>query len=321
VRAVVVTSNGGPDVLELRDEPEPEAAPGQLLVELEAAGVNFRDVYEREGRGAYANEPPLVAGAEGAGTIVAVGDGVEGIKPGDRVAWAAAPGSCAERVAVPAKAAVPIPDGVSSELAAAATLQGMTAHYLCVSTYPVQEGDDVLVHAAAGGVGLLLTQMVKQRGGRVIATTSTPEKAELARGAGADETIGYDGFAERVRELTGGEGVAVVYDGIAKDTFDGSLAALRRRGMLVLYGQASGPVPPYDLEQLRKGSLYVTRPGLPDYVATREELLWRAGEVFDWIAEGKLDVRIGERYALADARRAHEDLEARRTTGKLLLVP
>jgi NADPH2:quinone reductase len=321
MRAVVVTRNGGPDVLELRDEPEPEAGAGQVLVALEAAGVNFRDVYEREGRGAYANDPPLVAGAEGAGTIVAVGEGVDGLAEGDRVAWAAAPGSCAERVAVSAAAAVNVPDGVGCDVAAAVLLQGMTAHYLCVSTYPVREGDDVLVHAAAGGVGLLLTQMIKQRGGRVIATTSTPEKAELARGAGADETIGYDNFAERVRELTGGKGVEVVYDGIAKDTFDGSLASLRRRGMLVLYGQASGPVPPYDVEELRVGSFYLTRPGLPSYVATREELEWRASEVFDAVAAGRLDVRIGQRYGLSDARQAHEDLEARRTTGKLILVP
>jgi NADPH:quinone reductase len=321
VRAVVVTRNGGPDVLELRDEPEPQPGAGLLVVALEAAGVNFRDVYEREGRGAYKNDPPLIAGAEGAGTVVEVGDGVEDIAVGDRVAWAAAPGSYAERVAVDATKAVPIPEGVSSEAVAAALLQGMTAHYLCVSTYPVQQGDDVLVHAAAGGVGLLLTQMVKQRGGRVIATTSTDEKAELARGAGADEVIGYDGFAERVRELTGGKGVDVVYDGIAKETFDRSLASLRRRGTLVLYGQASGPAPPYDLEDLRKGSLYVTRPGLPDYTATREELLWRAGEVCGWIADGRLDVRIGGRYPLEDARRAQEDLQARRSTGKLVLVP
>jgi NADPH2:quinone reductase len=321
MRAIVITKKGGPDVLELRDEPEPAPGADELLVAVEAAGVNYRDVYEREGRGAYRNDPPLIAGAEGAGTVVEVGDGVADIAVGDRVTWAAAPGSYAERVAVDAAKAVPIPEGVSSEVAAAALLQGMTAHYLCVSTYPVQQGDDVLVHAAAGGVGLLLTQMVKQRGGRVIATTSTDDKAELARGAGADEVIGYDGFAERVRELTGGKGVEVVYDGIAKDTFDGSLASLRRRGTLVLYGQASGPAPPYDLEDLRKGSLYVTRPGLPDYTATREELLWRAGEVCGWIAEGKLDVRIGGRYPLEDARRAQEDLQARRTIGKLVLVP
>jgi NADPH2:quinone reductase len=321
VRALVITRNGGPDVLELRDEPEPEARPGALVVALEAAGVNFRDVYEREGRGAYANDPPLISGAEGAGRVVEVGEGADGFAVGDCVAWAAAPGSAAEKVLVPARAAVPVPDGVSSELAAAAILQGMTAHYLCVSTYPVLAGEDVLVHAAAGGVGLLLTQMVKQRGARVIATTSTAEKAELARAAGADETIGYDGFADTVRELTGGDGVAVVYDGIAQATFEGSLAALRRRGTLVLYGQASGPVPPFDLERLRVGSLYVTRPGLPDYTATRDELLWRAGEVFDAIAAGRLDVRIGERYPLEESRRAHEDLQARRTTGKLILTP
>jgi NADPH:quinone reductase len=321
MRAIVITRNGGPEVLELRDEPDPEPQPGKLVVQLEAAGVNFRDVYEREGRGAYSNTPPLVAGAEGAGTVVAVGDGVSEFSEGDRVGWSAAPGSYAERVAVAARQAVPVPDGVSSELAAAALLQGMTAHYLALSTYPVQEGDDVLVHAGAGGVGLLLTQIVKLRGGRVIATTSTEEKARLARAAGADETIGYEGFSERVRELTGGEGVAVAYDAVARTTFEGSLAALRRRGTLVLYGQASGPVEPFDPERLRTGSWYLTRPGLPSYTATREELLQRAGDVFGWIAEGRLDVRIGGRYPLEEARRAHEDLAARRSTGKLLLLP
>jgi NADPH2:quinone reductase len=310
MRAIVVSRNGGPEVLEARDVPEPEPGPDRLLVDVEAVGVNYRDVYEREGRGAYANSPPLVAGIEGAGTVVG---------SGERVGWVAAPGSYAERVAVPAAAAVPLPGGVSSEIAAAVLLQGMTAHYLCTSTYAVQPGDDVLVHAAAGGVGLLLTQMVKLRGGRVIATTSSDEKAALARGAGADETIGYDGFADRVRELTGGRGVAVAYDAVGASTFEGSLAALRRRGTLVLYGQASGPVAPFDLERLRAGSLYVTRPGLPDYTATRDELLARGGEVLSWVAEGRLDVRIGARYPLEDARRAHEDLEARRTTGKLLL--
>src|SRR3954447_23028487 len=216
MRAVVITANGGPEVLELRDEPEPERAPGKLLVALEAAGVNFRDVYEREGKlAAYANAPPLIGGVEGAGTVV---EGGEGFSPGDRVCWVAAPGSYAERVLVDASLAVPVPDGVSSEQAAAVILQGMTAQYLCTATYPVQAGDDVLIHAAAGGVGLLLTQMVKLRGGRGVATTATGEKAELARRAGADETLGYEGFAEHVRELTGGRGVAVVYDGIAKDT-------------------------------------------------------------------------------------------------------
>jgi NADPH2:quinone reductase len=319
VRAVVITANGGPEVLELRDEPEPEPAPGKLVVALEAAGVNFRDVYEREGRlAAYANTPPLIGGVEGAGTVI---EGADGFSPGDRVCWVAAPGSYAERVLVDASRAVPVPDGVSSELAAAVILQGMTAQYLCTATYPVQPGDDVLIHAAAGGVGLLLTQLVKRRGGRVIATTSTPEKAELARAAGADHTIAYDGVAERVRELTDGRGVAVVFDSVGRTTFHESLRALRRRGTLVLFGAASGPPEPYEPEELRRGSLYLTRPGLPDYTATREELLERAADVLGQVADGTLDVRIGARYPLADARRAHEDLEARRSTGKLILVP
>jgi NADPH2:quinone reductase len=288
-------------------------------VALEAAGVNYRDVYEREGGGAHAAATPSVCGVEGAGTVVRSRS--DDFREGDRVAWAAAPGSYAERVVVEGRNAVPLPGGTPSDLAAAVLLQGMTAHYLCHSTYPVQPGDDVLVHAAAGGVGLLLVQMVKRRGGRVIATTSTDEKAQLARQAGADETIGYDGFADRVRELTGGRGVAVAYDGIGRDTFDDSLAALRRRGYMVLYGEASGrpdPVPP---ERLRAQSVYLTRPGLPSYTATREELLERAGAVLGWVADGSLGVRVGARYALAEARRAHEDLEARRSTGKLLLVP
>jgi NADPH2:quinone reductase len=320
MRAIVITRKGGPDVLELRDEPEPEPGPGELLVAVEAAGVNYRDVYEREGRGqAYGHARfPLVAGVEGAGTVLRGGDG---FAEGDRVGWVAAPGSYAERVVVPADKAVPLPDGTSSELAAAALLQGMTAHYLAHSTYRVKVGDDVLVHAAAGGVGLLLTQMVKQRGGRVIATTSSEEKAELARGAGADEAIPYEGFSERVRELTGGAGVAVVYDAIGAATFEDGVDALRPRGTMVLYGMASGPAPHYDPQRLQARSLYLTRPGLPDYTATREELLERAGYVCDRIADGTLDVRIGARHPLAGARRAHEDLEARRTTGKLLLLP
>jgi NADPH2:quinone reductase len=319
MRAIVITRHGGPEVLELRDEPEPQPGPGQLLVALEAAGVNYRDVYEREGGSAHAAETPSVCGVEGAGRVVA--SDVEAFREGDRVAWVAGPGSYAERVAVEAGNAVPLPHGTPSDLAAAVLLQGMTAHYLCHSTYPVQAGDDVLVHAAAGGVGLLLVQMVKRRGGRVIATTSTEEKAQLAREAGADETIGYDGFADRVRELTDGRGVAVAYDGIGRDTFDDSLAALGRRGYMVLYGEASGrpdPVPP---ERLRAQSAYLTRPGLPSYTATREELLERAGAVLGWVADGSLSVRVGGRYPLAHARRAHEDLEARRSTGKLLLVP
>lgn len=319
MRAVVVTRAGGPEVLEVREEPDPSPAAGQLLVAVEAVGVNYRDVYEREGN--YGRQPPLIVGAEGAGTVAEAGEGSE-LSVGDRVAWVNAPGSYAEKVVVDAAAAIPIPDGLSFELAAASLLQGMTAHYLAVSTYPVEPGDTVIVHAAAGGVGLLLTQVVKRRGGRVIATTSTEEKAELARAAGADEVIGYDGFAVRARELTGGQGVAAVYDGVGKATMLAGLDALRPRGTMVLYGAASGQPEPLDLGRLGAGgSLYVTRPILGAYTATREELLQRAGDVLGWIESGDLSVRIGGRYPLDEARRAHEDLEARRTTGKLILVP
>jgi NADPH2:quinone reductase len=323
VRAIVVTRNGGPEVLELRDVPDPEVGPGQLLVDVEAIGVNFRDIYEREGVGGYSGgDPPFVIGAEGAGIVAEVGDGVHDFRPGDRVAWAAAPGSYAERVVVGEDKAVPVPDGVSTEVAAAALLQGMTAHYLAIDTYPVQSRDPVLVHAAAGGVGLLLTQIVKLRDGRVIATTGSEKKAELARGAGADHVIGYDGFADTARELSGGAGVAAVYDGIGKATFDESLRALRPRGYMVLYGAASGQVDPVDPQRLHAGgSLYLTRPGLPHYVSTTHELRSRAAEVFGWIADRRLEVRIGARYPLAEARQAQEDLAARKTTGKVLLMP
>jgi NADPH:quinone reductase len=322
MRAIVVTRNGGPEVLEPRDEPDPQPASGQLLVDVEAIGVNFRDIYEREGVGSYAGDPPFVAGAEGSGTVAAVGDGASEFSIGDRVAWVAAPGSYAERVVVDEDKAVPVPDGVSMEVAAAALLQGMTAQYLATDTYPVQPRDPVLVHAAAGGVGLLLTQIVKLRDGRVIATTGSSEKAALARGAGADHVIGYENFAEEARELAGRAGVAVVYDGIGQATFDQSLAALRPRGYMVLYGAASGQVPPVDPQRLHAGgSLFLTRPGLPHYTATRHELLSRAAEVFGWIADRRLDVRIGARYPLEEARRAQEDLAGRKTTGKVLLTP
>jgi NADPH2:quinone reductase len=322
MRAIVVTRHGGPEVLELQDVPDPEPGRGQLLVDVEAAGVNFRDIYEREGVGAYAAEPPIGAGAEGAGTVAAVGEGVHELKPGDRVAWSAAPGSYAEKALVDEDKAVPVPEGVPTDVAAAALLQGMTAQYLAVDTYPVKPGDDVLVHAAAGGVGLLLTQIVKLLGGRVIATTSTDEKAQLARQAGADDVIGYDGFADRARELSGNRGVAVVYDGVGQATFDESLRALRPRGHMVLYGASSGQVAPVDPQRLHQlKSLYLTRPGLPHYTATRHELLARAAQVFGWIADRRLEVRVGARYPLAEARRAHEDLAARRTTGKLILEP
>jgi NADPH:quinone reductase len=318
MRAVIVTRSGGPEVLELRERPAPNPGRGELVVDVDAAGVNYRDIYEREGRGT----PPLVAGVEGAGTVGAVGDEVSEFFVGDRVAWMDAQGSYAEQVVVPAVRAVPVPAGVSSELAAAALLQGMTAQYLATTTYRVRPGDDVLLHAVGGGVGLLLTQVVKMRGGRVIGTTSSDEKEQRARTAGAADVIPYEGFAERTRELTGGDGVAVVYDGIGQATFDESLRALRTRGHLVLFGAASGRVPPIDPMRLEdNGSLFLTRPSIRHYVAKREELLERAADVFGWMAESKLDVHIGGRYPLADARRAHEDLAGRRTSGKLLLVP
>jgi NADPH2:quinone reductase len=321
MRAIVATIHGGPEVLEPRELPAPQAGPGRLLVDVEAVGVNYRDIYEREGAGGYGRTTPSVVGVEGAGTVAAVGEGVTELSAGQRVAWSAAPGSYAEQVVVDAAEAVPVPDGISAELAAAVLLQGMTAHYLATSTFPVPAGADVLVHAAAGGVGLLLTQVVKLRGGRVIATTSSDEKAQLARAAGADEVIGYESFADRVRELTGGRGVAVVYDGVGRATFDASLDSLRPRGCMVLYGAASGPVAPVDPARLLAGgSLYLTRPSLKHY-AGRDELLQRAGELFAWIEDGKLDVRVGGRYPLEEARRAQEDLAGRRTTGKLILVP
>ena len=322
MRAVVITRSGGPEVYELQDVPDPVPGPNELLVKVEAAGVNYRDVYERVGGGAYDAAPGTIAGVEGAGSVVSLGEGVEGFAAGDRVVWSAAQGSYAEFVLVAADAAVPVPDDVSSEVAAAVLLQGITAHYLTCDSYAIKPGDAVLVHAGAGGVGLLLTQIAKLKGARVIATTSGGEKAELARGAGADEVIGYEGFPERVRELTDGEGVAAVYDGIGRTTFDDGLKALRPAGVMVLYGSASGWPDPLDTRVLAsRGSLYVQRPVLGTYVRTRELLLARAGEVFDWVRSGRLDVRIGARYPLADAARSHEDLEARRTTGKLLLIP
>lgn len=311
MRAIVVTRSGGPEVLELQDVSAPEPGPGDLLVDVAFAGVNFRDIYER--RGGYGPPPPVIAGIEGTGGVVALGEGVSEATDGDRVAWNNAQGSYAEQVVVPAARSVPVPDDITDELACAALLQGMTAHYLTHATYPVQPGDEVLVHAGAGGAGRLVIQMAKAFGGRVTATTSGGEKADLARSAGADEVIGYDEVPERRFE--------VVYDGVGAATFDRSLSALRPRGMLVLYGAASGSVPPFDLSRLAGGgSLFVTRPTLGNYVATREELLRRAGDVYGWLAEGSLDVRIGATYPLENARQGQEDLESRRTTGKLLLA-
>jgi NADPH2:quinone reductase len=321
MRAVLVSEHGGPGTLQVTDVPVAQPGPGELLVDVAAVGVNFADIYAREGRYPYARELPFVLGQEGAGTIIATGPGTD-FAVGDRVAWTGAGGCYAEQAVVVAASAVPVPDGMDLATAAAVLLQGMTAHYLCYSTYPVNQDDPVVVHAAAGGVGLLLTQLVKMRGGIVVATTSSPDKAALAREAGADFLAGYEDFGDVVRQVTGGAGAAVVYDGVGQATFEASLAALRQRGYLVLYGAASGPVPPFDLQRLNPaGSLFVTRPTLAHYVATREELLWRAGDLFGWISEGRLAVRVGGRYPLHAAAQAHEDLAGRRTTGKLLLLP
>ena len=324
MRVIQVEQRGGPEVLTVAERPAPQPGLGQIVAEIAAAGVNYMDIYQREGVGGYRPPLPFVTGTEGAGTIIAVGADVADLAVGDRVAWVG-PGSYAEQVVLPADRVVPVPDGISTELAAAAILQGMTAHYLVTSTYPVQAGDVTMVHAAAGGVGLLLTQMIKRRGGIVVATCSggeDGEKAGLARAAGADHVIGYDRSRAVIDEITGGVGAHVVYDGVGQATFDDSLASLRPRGMLVVYGAASGQVPPFDIQRLNAGgSLFATRPTLAHYVADAAELRWRASEVFDWIASGELDVRIGGRYPLADAGRAQQDLAARRTTGKLLLIP
>jgi len=323
MRTVVVESTGGSEVLTVRELEPPEPGPGELRVDVAAAGVNFIDIYFRTGL--YSLPVPFQLGSEGAGTVSAVGEGVEGVAVGDRVAWAMVRGSgYAEQVLLPAERAVPVPDGVDLEVAAAVMLQGMTAHYLCESTYPARSGETALVHAAAGGLGLLLTQMLTAKGVRVIGTTSTEEKERLARGAGAAEVVRYteQDLRAEVERLTDGRGVDVVYDSVGKDTFDAGLDVLRPRGYMVLCGASSGPVPPFDPQSLNpKGSLFLTRPSLGHYIATREELLERGEAVLSAVAEGRLDVRVGGRYSLEDAGRAHDDLENRRTTGKLLVVP
>lgn len=299
---------------------KPAPGPGQALVRLAAAGVNFLDVYFRSGL--YPQPVPYTPGNEGAGTVVAVGEGVDTPKVGDRVASTNLTGAYAQFALAPADRLIPVSDDISDEVAAATLLQGMTAHYLLHDSYPVRPGDTVLVHAAAGGVGLLLTQLATRLGARVIGTVSTSDKERLARQAGAAEVVGYEDVPARVRELTGGEGVHAVYDGVGRNTFDASLASLRRHGVLVLFGYASGPVPSFDLNRLQEnGSLYVTRPTLNHFIVSNEDLARRANDVFSWVAEGALRIAIGGRYPLADARRAHEDLAARRTTGKLLLIP
>jgi NADPH2:quinone reductase len=311
--AIEIARHGGPDVLRYTRLEDPVPRGAEVVVEVEAVGMNYRDVYERQGAGIYAGDVPRVIGVEGAGTVA---------QTGERVAWVAVPGSYAERIVASAESLVSVPDGVSLKVACAVLLQGMTAHYLAYDSFPIKDGDWVLVHAAAGGVGRLLAQLANLRGGRVIGTTSSEAKAGLALSAGAEEVIGYDRFGDRVREITGGDGVAVVYDGVGKATFLEGLKALRPTGTMVLYGAASGPPEPMEMLLLATlGSLYVQRPTLNTYTARPEQLRERAAAVFTLVAEGALEVRIGRRYPLARAREAHEELESRATTGKLLLVP
>jgi NADPH2:quinone reductase len=322
MKAVQVKQVGGPEVMEVVELPVPQPKANEAVVKLAAAGVNFIDVYYREGR--YKAPLPFVLGQEGAGVVTATGAEVKSVKVGDRVAWTAQLGSYAEYAAVPADRLVPIPPGVSDHEAAAAMLQGMTAQYLSHDTYPLKKGETTLIHAAAGGVGLLLVQMAHNIGVRVIATVSTEDKAKLARGAGADEVILYTqaDFETETKRLTGGKGVDVVYDSVGKTTFDKGLNILRPRGMMVLFGGSSGAVPPFDLIVLtQKGSLFLTRPSLGNYISTREELVARSGAVFSMFTAGRLKLRIEHTYPLAEAQRAQHDLEGRKTTGKLLLIP
>jgi NADPH2:quinone reductase len=322
MKAIQVKHPGGAEALEFVEIPNPQPKPNEAVVKVAAAGVNFIDVYQREGR--YKVPLPFVAGQEGAGVITALGDQVKSFKAGDRVAWTGIQGSYAEYAAVPADRLVPIPAGVSDREAAAVMLQGMTAHYLVYSTFPLKRGETALVHAAAGGVGLLLVQMAHNIGARVIGTVSTEEKAKLARAAGADDIILYtqSDFESETRRLTDGRGVDVVYDSVGKTTFEKSLNVLRPRGMMVLFGGSSGAVAPFDPLQLTaRGSLFMTRPSLTNYIASREELESRATALFGMIAAKKLKLRIEHTYPLAQAQQAHRDLEGRKTTGKLLLLP
>ena len=322
MKAVRVHAPGGPDALRYEDVPQPAAGPGQVLVKVEAAGVNYIDVYQRSGL--YKVATPFTLGQEAAGVVTAVGSGVRDVRLGDRVAYTGVLGAYGEFAVVPADRVVVLPAGITTKQGAAAMLQGMTAHYLASATYPLTPGATCVVHAAAGGVGLLLCQIAKLRGARVIGTVSTREKAALARAAGADEVILYteQDFEAAVKGLAGSAGVQVVYDAVGRTTFEKGLNCLARRGMMVLYGQSSGPVGPFDPQVLsQKGSLFLTRPMLGHYIATRAELLERAGEVLGWIQSGKLELRIGAEFALADAAEAHRQLEGRKTTGKVLLIP
>jgi NADPH2:quinone reductase len=320
MKAISVSEHGGPEVLELVSLPTPEPFADQVLVQVLAAGVNYIDTYQRSG--AYQMQLPFTPGMDGAGEVIAVGEQVTDIKVGDIVAWPSAAGSYAEYIAIAANRVVSVPAGLDPAVACASMLQGMTAHYLINDTYRVQAGTVALVHAAAGGVGLLLTQMISARGGTVIATASTREKLDAALAAGASHALDYDRFDEAVRELTDGQGVDVVYDGVGATTFERSLASLKRRGMLVLFGAASGPVPPVDLQILnRMGSLYITRPTLADYIVTRAELESRAGDIFSQLVTGRLSFKIGGSYSLERAQDAHRDLQSRKTSGKLVLKP
>jgi NADPH2:quinone reductase len=322
MKAIRVHASGGPEVLKLEDVPEPTPKPGEAIVKIDAAGLNFIDVYQRSGL--YKLEMPLTLGLEAGGTVTAIGPGVTDVKVGDKVAYTGVPGAYAEYAAVPAARLVVLPQGVSTKQGAAAMLQGLTAHYLACSTWPLKKGDTCLVHAAAGGVGLLLTQIAKLRGARVIGTVSTDEKAKLAREAGADEVILYtkQDFEVEVKRITGGKGLQVNYDSVGKTTFEKGFNVLAPRGMMVLFGQSSGPVGPLDPGILgAKGSLFLTRPSLVAHVATREELLQRAGDVLGWIRDGKLKLRMEFEFPLKDAAEAHRALEGRRTTGKVLLIP
>ena len=322
MRAIRVPQYGGPENLKLEELPTPKPASGQALVRLEAAGVNFIDVYQRTGL--YKGQVPVPLGLEGAGVVEEVGAGVTTVGPGDRVAWTGVPGSYATHNAVPADRLVTLPAGLDARAGAAAMLQGMTAHYLVHSTYPLKPGDACLVHAAAGGVGLLLCQMARRAGARVIGTVSTEEKARLAREAGAHDVILYttQDFEAEVKRLMDGKGLQVVYDSVGKDTFEKGFNCLAPRGYMVLYGQSSGPVPLFDVQILNaKGSLFLTRPSLNHHILTREELLRRAGDVLGWIHKGELKLRIGATFPLAEAAEAHRQLEGRKTTGKVLLIP
>lgn len=320
MRAIVVNEFGGPEVLTEVEVARASPGPTQVLVEVAVSGVNFLDVYQRTG--ASSLQPGFLAGVEGVGVVVELGASVTDLRVGQRVGWlSGGQGTFADFAVVEASKAVPIPDEIDDESAAAVLMQGVTAHYLASDTYPIKPGDPVLVHAAAGGVGHLLTQIATGRGGLVIGTVSTQEKAEAARAAGAKHTIGYEDFANRVRDLTDGEGVAAVYDGVGATTFEGSLAALRPRGMLVIYGNASGPTPPLEVPRLNTGgSLYVTRPSVVHYTATAEELRGRTQDLFAWVAKGELQVHVGGRFALSQVREAFTALETRQTTGKLLLI-